>query len=109
MAYEKQTWDTTSFVNPTRMNHIEDGIESAHNKIYYRDYTVTTDANGYARSGSEWRINNVINATVLSARMSCDLFHNAVDNTYYYIYVHSRGTQTPVTNTEISVRVWFCE
>ena len=26
MAYEKQTWDTTSYVTPTRMNHIEDGI-----------------------------------------------------------------------------------
>ena len=26
MAYSKQTWDTTSYVNPTRMNHIEDGI-----------------------------------------------------------------------------------
>lgn len=29
MAYSKQTWDTTSYVNPTRMNHIEDGIETA--------------------------------------------------------------------------------
>ena len=31
MAYEKQTWDTdtTSYVNPTRMNHIEDGIANA--------------------------------------------------------------------------------
>ena len=28
MAYSKQTWDTTSYVNPTRMNHIEDGIKS---------------------------------------------------------------------------------
>ena len=28
MAYSKQTWDTTSYVNPTRMNHIEDGIEA---------------------------------------------------------------------------------
>ena len=27
MAYSKQTWDTTSYVNPTRMNHIEDGID----------------------------------------------------------------------------------
>lgn len=26
MAYSKQTWDTNSYVNPTRMNHIEDGI-----------------------------------------------------------------------------------
>ena len=29
MAYSKQTWDTNSIFNPTRMNHIEDGIESA--------------------------------------------------------------------------------
>ena len=26
MAYEKQTWNTSSIFNPTRMNHIEDGI-----------------------------------------------------------------------------------
>lgn len=32
MAYSKQTWDTTSYVNPTRMNHIEDGIEEADSK-----------------------------------------------------------------------------
>ena len=29
MAYSKQTWDTTSYVNPTRMNHIEQGIYDA--------------------------------------------------------------------------------
>ena len=32
MAYSKQTWDTTSYVNPTRMNHIEDGIEAVDGK-----------------------------------------------------------------------------
>lgn len=32
MAYTKQTWDTTSYVNPTRMNHIEDGIYSSFEK-----------------------------------------------------------------------------
>lgn len=32
MAYEKQTWDTTSYVTPTRMNHIEDGIEGVTQK-----------------------------------------------------------------------------
>ena len=26
MSYTKQTWDTTSYVTPTRMNHIESGI-----------------------------------------------------------------------------------
>lgn len=29
MAYSKQTWDTTSYVNPTRMNHIEEGVYDA--------------------------------------------------------------------------------
>lgn len=29
MAYSKQTWDTSSYVNPTRMNHIEQGIYDA--------------------------------------------------------------------------------
>lgn len=33
MAYEKQQWDTTSYINPTRMNHIEDGIKSNSNEI----------------------------------------------------------------------------
>ena len=32
MSYSKQTWDTTSYVTPTRMNHIEDGIESVDTK-----------------------------------------------------------------------------
>lgn len=31
MAYSKQTWDTTSYVNPTRMNHIEQGVYDASN------------------------------------------------------------------------------
>lgn len=32
MSYSKQTWDTTSYVTPTRMNHIEDGIEGVDTK-----------------------------------------------------------------------------
>lgn len=109
MAYSKHTWEYGEEFTPSKMNNIEDGIESANNKIYYRDYTVTTDASGYARSGADWQVNKVINATVLSVRMSCELFHNTADNSYYYIYVYSRGTRTSVTNTEITVRVWFCE
>lgn len=33
MVYEKQQWDTTSYINPTRMNHIEDGIKANSNEI----------------------------------------------------------------------------
>ena len=36
MAYEKQTWNTTSYVNPTRMNHIEDGIDGIQYVRYAR-------------------------------------------------------------------------
>lgn len=39
MAYSKQTWDTTSYVNPTRMNHIEDGIEASMTWNYLGDLT----------------------------------------------------------------------
>ena len=33
MAYDKQTWDTNSFVNPTRMNHIENGIKENSDEV----------------------------------------------------------------------------
>lgn len=37
MAYSKQTWDTTSYVNPTRMNHIEQGIYDATTELDLMD------------------------------------------------------------------------
>lgn len=33
LNYIKQIWDTTSYVNPTRMNHIEDGIYDVSDKV----------------------------------------------------------------------------
>lgn len=36
MAYSKQTWDTASYVNPTRMNHIEQGIYDVEQSIPQR-------------------------------------------------------------------------
>ena len=51
MAYTKQTWDTTSYVNPTRLNHIEDGIDDAskHSRrcVYYG--TCSTSASTSAK------------------------------------------------------------
>lgn len=41
-AYTKQTWDTTSVFNPTRMNHIEQGIYDASTNIV--DNLTSTDA-----------------------------------------------------------------
>lgn len=53
MAYSKQTWDTTSYVNPTRMNHIEDGIEQAcSQRIEKGTYTATNAIFSGHNSGS---------------------------------------------------------
>lgn len=41
MAYEKQTWDNNSEFNPTRMNHIENGIYSASISLF-AEYTKST-------------------------------------------------------------------
>lgn len=41
MAYTEQIWDTTSYVNPTRMNHIEDGIKTANDEVDKLDLVVT--------------------------------------------------------------------
>lgn len=41
MAYSKQTWDASSYVNPTRMNHIEDGISASVEKSDITNRTIT--------------------------------------------------------------------
>ena len=48
MAYSKQTWDTTSYVNPTRMNHIEDGIKSVDNNSLKVTQTPTSTSDNKA-------------------------------------------------------------
>ena len=42
MAYSKQTWNTTSYVTPTRMNHIEEGIAGVKNDTIL-DFSPTTN------------------------------------------------------------------
>ena len=52
MAYSKQTWDTTSYVNPTRMNHIEQGIYDVAEVISKletgQSNSITINANSYS-------------------------------------------------------------
>ena len=107
MAYSKQTWDTNSVFNPTRMNHMEDGIYDA--EANYVDVTVTTNANGYASLGStNGAVSKVISAMVISPRRcSCELWLNEVGDTYYRIFVSARGeTRTAQASTECIIRVW---
>lgn len=43
MAYSKQTWDATSYVTPTRMNHIEDGIKAVEDGSVHLLFSDTWD------------------------------------------------------------------
>ena len=45
LNYIKQIWDTTSYVNPTRLNHIEDGIYAVSDKVDNLDDTEVKHGN----------------------------------------------------------------
>lgn len=70
MAYSKQTWDSTSYVNPTRMNHIEDGIEDTSNSkqetsaiTFAPSSGITTETINVRRQGDMCVIGLTINWT----------------------------------------------
>jgi len=63
-AYTKQTWDTTSIFNPSRMNHIEQGIYDASTNV--------NDVNVYATQDNKvvLRVNNKVVDLYLEANVS---------------------------------------
>ena len=67
MAYEKQTWDTTSFVNPTRMNHIENGIKDIDNRVPSSAVGSATQPVYINANGVPTACTSYANATVKSA------------------------------------------
>lgn len=77
-------------------------------KLTFKNYTLTTDANGYI-THSDWNEQKVISAQVfVPARSSIELWLNNVTDSTYFGYVHSRGqSNVPVANQEVRVRVWF--
>lgn len=75
MAYDKQIWDTTSYVNPTRMNHIEDGIESVSTATgtSYNNSTSGLVATNVQAGIDELRANVVnVNARLISVTVIYD-------------------------------------
>ena len=62
MAYSKQTWDTTSYVNPTRMNHIEQGIYDAQETADSKSNLITEKLleNHFISTASTWDSVNLI-------------------------------------------------
>lgn len=132
LNYIKQIWDTTSYVNPTRMNHIEDGIYNVSNKvdnlsaediayssgvsvkdkfdateIKAKTLTKTTTAQGAIGLELSSTTYDVISAVVLVGGGSyrIDVTCATVDNNFYAMIYQRDGSL--VTNTEVQVRVLY--
>ena len=118
MAYSKQTWDTTSYVNPTRMNHIEDGIAGVDAKtasdIPYSG-GVSTKAQIDKKSGK--LIINTLNSTSFSYDSSAKYWYSNNPITYYYgqrkvfgLYVRPSYEATCVNAyiREVDARIIVC-
>ena len=95
MAYSKQTWDTTSYVNPTRMNHIEQGIydaqttaDNASTKINGLISTNVNASNFTYEQATGCYISNqtagayVNNKTILGAFVYCDRYDTVSSLTF---------------------------
>lgn len=120
MAYSKQTWDTNSIFNPTRMNHIEDGIESAStatgteyssgvsvkDKIdniisKYENVSVTTSASGAFIIPNNINYTRVLNI-VCTSRVNTVILLRGADN-YCFAYDLVNGVLTPLASTSLLV------
>ena len=77
--------------------------------VTYKDITVTTTAEGYASiADGSYNINTVISVQALTPRCVADLFVNVEGHSFYYAYVHTRGANsTAVTETSVTLRVWY--
>ncbi len=100
MAYSKQTWDTTSYVNPTRMNHIEDGIEAVGTRTIVQYYgTIINGASGSVIQG-------VGSATITldngNARIDFNCNIVTVDSAESFMYGINRDLFTSITGKTIT-------
>lgn len=105
-TYDKQSWNTNSYVNPTRMNHIEEGIYNG--ETQFVDITVTTDESGFVSLGNNAPVLKVVSAVCISPeKTACELFLNTTSDTNLSAYVYKRGEySTAKESTECVIRVW---
>ena len=82
MSYSKQMWDTTSYVNPTRMNHIEDGIKDASDSID------SLSANNIPYDSSN-TIKQKIDEITNKSYTKVSFTHSSMDSIYKAIFIKS--------------------
>ena len=90
MAYSKQTWDTTSYVNPKRMNHIEQGIYDVDNKTWTYVGAISNGSQGVDISAYK---EIYIQPKVGGSRYNSYLFTINTVNSAYISVVESESTR----------------
>ena len=110
MAYSKQTWDTTSYVNPTRMNHIEDGIADAPNEaknLLFKtvsNISITTDNDGLADLSSDIPAGYVPISTIVGTGYVTTYFNGASNRNMPYVRI-TNYDGTPRANYSATLTV----
>ena len=134
MAYSKQTWDTTSYVNPTRMNHIEQGIYDASTAtgteyssgvsvkqkiddkgLCYRDMTISFDENGSYRFDNDASLlaivgdaNKIIRAEVLNGSTGY-IITISTYLSYKYFLLKNPANFSSIPSTTVSARIYWID
>lgn len=114
MAYSKQTWDTTSYVNPTRMNHIEEGIEGVDNYAPKQvSYTGTTNSVG-ALTGASADFGMSANAIPIGAYLERGSY-----GANRYVQIRTYGNkginftcydgETPIANSSVTLSIVYVD
>ena len=99
MAYSKQTWNVNSDFTPTRMNHIEEGIE---NIKYITAYTISPNTNETWASLLQ-RVGAA--ASALSSKLNfCRLMFAPESSTNGSVFQCGRVYSSATTSTWYNVR-----
>ena len=107
MAYSKQTWDTSSYVNPTRMNHIEDGIEGVSDTIDNLDATnIPYDSNTSVKEkideNASYSLNEIVLGTWVDGKplYACTFNFGAMPNNTMKRITHGIANVKRVVNID---------
>lgn len=96
LNYIKQIWDTTSYVNPTRMNHIEDGIYAVSDKVDNLSAEDITYGSGNVKDimDTEALTITYTQNSYVSSTSACSAYKK--NNTYYFnLNIGVTGNPTP--------------
>ena len=73
--YEQVGWDTSKYVNPTRMNHMDDGIKAACDKVDEHDQQIETINSNFNGLNT-----NQFRRLIVTGTSSLNVFYDVLNN-----------------------------